>query len=138
MRSVAVQLYETAGRDGAVKLFRSHRPDYADGGQLRDFVYVRDCVAVILWMLEQPSLGGIYNLGTGQARSFLDLTHAVFAALGQSAQISFIDTPEAIRDRYQYFTQARMDRLRAAGCGVSFHSLEDGVADYVAWLKARS
>ncbi len=137
MRSVAVQLYEAARRDGAVKLFRSHRPDYADGGQLRDFVHVRDAGAVIEWMLDQSSLAGIFNLGTGRARSFLDLTHAVFAALGQAPSIGFIDTPEPIRDRYQYFTQARMDRLRAAGCRVNFLSLEDGVADYVAWLNGR-
>ncbi len=138
MRSVALQLYETLSAGGEVKLFRSHRPDYADGGQLRDFVYVADCVAVVLWMLEQPRLAGLYNMGTGQARSFLDLARAAFTAVGHKPEVHYIDTPEAIRDRYQYFTEAKMGRLRAAGYTAPFHSLEDGVAAYVAWLKAQT
>jgi ADP-L-glycero-D-manno-heptose 6-epimerase len=138
MRSVALQLYETLSAGGQVKLFRSHRPDYADGGQLRDFVYVADCAAAVLWMLEQPRLGGLFNMGTGQARSFLDLAHAALTAMGCAPEVHYIDTPEAIRDRYQYFTEAKMDRLRAAGYSAPFHSLEDGVAAYVRWLKART
>ena len=138
MRSVALQLFETVSAGGAVKLFRSHRPDYADGGQLRDFVYVSDAVRVVEWMLEQPSLAGIYNLGTGRARTFMDLARAVFAAMGREPAVEFIDTPVSIRDRYQYFTQARMDRLRVAGCGLNFHSLEDGVADYWAQFRAQN
>ncbi len=138
MRSVALQLFETLTAGGEVKLFRSHRPDYVDGGQLRDFVYVRDAVRVVEWMLEQPSLSGIYNLGTGRARTFMDLARAVFAAMDIEPAVAFVDTPAAIRARYQYFTEARMDRLRAAGCGLNFHSLEDGVADYWASFKARN
>jgi len=138
MRSVALQLYETLSAGGEVRLFRSHRPDYADGGQLRDFVYVADCAAVVLWMLEQPRLAGLYNMGAGRARSFLDLAHAVFKALGREPEVTFVDTPEAIRDGYQYFTEARMDRLGAAGFSQPFHSLEDGVAAYVAWLKGQA
>lgn len=138
MRSVALQLYETLAAGGEVRLFRSHRPHCADGGQSRDFVHVADCVAVVLWMLDQPRLGGLYNLGTGRARSFLDLAHAAFQAMGREPEVTFIDTPEAIRDRYQYFTQARMDRLRAAGYAPPFIGLEDGVAAYVAWLKGQT
>jgi len=136
MRSVALQMFETLGAGDEVTLFRSHRPEYPDGGQLRDFVYVRDCAAVVAWILEQPAFAGVYNLGTGRARTFLDLANAAFAALGKPPTVRFVDTPEAIRDRYQYYTQANMDRLRAAGCDVAFHSLEDGVADYFARLKA--
>jgi len=137
MRSVALKLYETLSAGGHATLFRSHRPDYADGGQLRDFVYVADCVAVVLWILAQSRFSGLYNLGTGQARSFLDLANAVFKALGADPEVTWIDMPEAIRGRYQYFTEARMDRLRQAGYRAPFHSLEDGVADYVAWLRAQ-
>jgi ADP-L-glycero-D-manno-heptose 6-epimerase len=135
MRSVALKLYETLSAGGRATLFRSHRPDYADGGQLRDFVYVADCAAVVLWILEQSRFSGLYNLGTGQARSFLDLANAVFKAMGETPEVTYVDMPEAIRDRYQYFTEARMDRLRQAGYRAPFHSLEDGVADYVAWLQ---
>ena len=138
MRSVALQLYETLSAGAEVKLFRSHRPDYADGGQLRDFVYVADCVAVVLWMLEQPRLAGLYNMGAGRARSFLDLAHAVFRAMGRTPEVAYIDTPEAIRDRYQYFTEAKMERLGAAGFAQPFHSLEDGVAAYVDWLNRQT
>jgi ADP-L-glycero-D-manno-heptose 6-epimerase len=135
MRSVALQLFQTLSAGGQVTLFRSHRPDYADGGQMRDFVYVADCVAVVLWILQQTRFGGIYNLGTGRARSFLDLAHAVFAAMGAEPRLAWVDTPEAIRERYQYFTEAGMERLRAAGFQAPFRSLEDGVADYFAWLR---
>ena len=132
MRSVVHQLWPKAAAGEGVTLFRSHRPDYADGGQLRDFVYVLDCAKVIAWMLERETLAGVFNLGTGQARSFLDLAHAVFAAAGQEPRIAYVDTPEAIRDKYQYFTEARMDRLRALGWTEPFTRLEDGVADYAA------
>ncbi|MEQ9643425.1 MAG: ADP-glyceromanno-heptose 6-epimerase [Alphaproteobacteria bacterium] len=130
MRSVVCKNHPVA-RDGeAVKLFRSHRPDYADGEQLRDFIYVRDCVAVVTWLL-QGKASGLFNVGTGQARSFLDLVKALYASLDQQPLVEFIDMPEAIRERYQYFTEARIDRLRAAGYDAPFTSLEDGVADYV-------
>lgn len=134
MRSVALQIFEKIGAGETVRLFRSHRPDYANGGQLRDFVYADDCVAVTKWVLGQKSFSGIYNLGTGKARTFLDLAKAGFSALKAPERIEFIDTPEQIRDRYQYFTEARMDRLRAAGYRGNFMSLEDGVADYAARL----
>jgi ADP-L-glycero-D-manno-heptose 6-epimerase len=136
MRSVALKLYETLSTGGKATLFKSHNPNYADGGQLRDFVYVGDCVAVILWILEQKRFSGLYNLGTGQARSWLDLATAVFSAMGLPADITYVDMPEAIRDRYQYFTEARMARLRAAGYDAPFTSVEHGVAAYVAWLRA--
>jgi ADP-L-glycero-D-manno-heptose 6-epimerase len=137
MRSVALKLYETLSAGGRATLFRSHRPDYADGGQLRDFVYVADCSAVVLWILAQSRFSGLYNLGTGQARSFLDLANATFKAMGQAPEITYVDMPEAIRDRYQYFTEAKMDRLRQAGYRAPFHTLEDGVADYVKWLRSQ-
>lgn len=130
MRSVVHQLWPRAAAGEAVTLFASHRPDYADGGQLRDFVYVRDCAEVVRWMLDQPRLEGVYNLGTGRARSFLDLAGAVFAAAGREPRVGFTPTPELIRDKYQYLTQARMERLRASGYLAPFTSLEEGVADY--------
>lgn len=130
-RSVAHQLFPLA-RDGqAARLFRSHRPDYPDGGQLRDFVWVEDCVDVMLWLLDHPEISGLFNLGTGSARSFADLATAVFRAVGVEPRIEFVDTPIEIRDKYQYFTQAKMERLRAAGYAAPFTSLEDGVASYI-------
>jgi ADP-L-glycero-D-manno-heptose 6-epimerase len=138
MRSVALKLYETLSAGGRATLFRSHNPDYADGGQLRDFVYVADCAAVVLWILDQKRFSGLYNLGTGQARSWLDLANAVFQAMGQAPEVTYVDMPEVIRGRYQYFTEARMERLRAAGYSAPFSSVEDGVGAYVAWLKANA
>lgn len=122
---------------GKVKLFRSHRPDYADGQQLRDFVYVKDVVQVIAWMMEQTThhpqaiASGLYNLGTGQARSFFDLASATFSGMGLQPHIEFIDMPLDIRDKYQYFTEANMAKLRAAGYTRPFYSLEAGVQEYV-------
>jgi ADP-L-glycero-D-manno-heptose 6-epimerase len=130
MRSVVAKNVATARSGGAVTLFRSHRPDIADGEQARDFVYVKDCVEVVLWLLQHDG-NGLFNVGTGQARTFLDLVTALFAALGREPNIRFVDMPEAIRERYQYHTQARMERLRAAGYDRPFTSLEDGVTDYV-------
>ncbi len=138
MRSVVHQMWPKAQAGEGVTLFRSHNPDYADGGQLRDFVYVLDCARVVAWMLERPGLAGIYNLGTGQARSFLDLAKATFAAAGRKAQVAFVDTPESIRDKYQYFTEARMQRLRDLGYDAPFHGLEEGVADYANRFLAQS
>jgi ADP-L-glycero-D-manno-heptose 6-epimerase len=138
MRSVALKLYETLSSGGQATLFRSHDPQYPDGGQLRDFVYVADCAAVVLWILAQKRFSGLYNLGTGRARSFVDLATAVFTAMGQPPQIAYVDMPEAIRGRYQYFTEARMERLRAAGYSAPFMSVEDGVGAYVKWLKANA
>jgi ADP-L-glycero-D-manno-heptose 6-epimerase len=131
MQSVVALKYPLASSARPVTLFRSHRADVPDGGQKRDFVYVRDCVAVVLWLLDRPDVNGLFNLGTGQARSFADLAQALFSALRQPARIEYLDTPPAILAHYQYFTEARMERLRAAGYTQPFTSLEDGVRDYV-------
>jgi ADP-L-glycero-D-manno-heptose 6-epimerase len=131
MKSVVAQIFPRAEAGEAVTLFKSHNAKYADGGQMRDFVYVRDCVDVVAWLLESPETNGLFNLGTGKARTFLDLARAVFAAMNRKPNITYVDTPIEIRDKYQYFTEARMERLHAAGYGNAFTSLEDGVADYV-------
>jgi len=131
MKSVAAQIWPSV-RDGqGVQLFRSYREGIPDGGQKRDFVYVRDVAEVVAWLLASPQVNGVFNLGSGQARSFEDLARAVFAAAGQPAQIGYIPMPTAIRDHYQYFTEARMERLASAGYSGAFTSLEDGVADYI-------
>ncbi len=114
-----------------IKLFKSHRPDFADGQQLRDFIYVKDCTKVMLWMADRPGVGGLFNLGTGMARSFVDLVRAIGSALDLPVSIEFVDMPDSIRPNYQYFTQANMTKLRNAGYVEAFHSLEEGVADYV-------
>lgn len=131
MRSVVHQIYPAASRGETVRLFKSDHPDYVDGGQLRDFIYVKDCVAVVRKVLDADTAAGVFNVGTGQARSFRDLAAATFAATGQPAAIEFIDMPEALKGRYQYFTQADTSKLRAAGLAPNFHSLEDGIRDYV-------
>ena len=131
MRSVAHQIYPAASRGEAVSLFKSDNPDYPDGGQLRDFIYVADCCAVIRNMLDAPTLEGLYNVGTGQARSFADLARAVFTAVGRPAVIDYRDMPESLSGRYQYFTQADTAKLRASGLAPNFRSLEEGVAEYV-------
>ncbi|HEX9463247.1 MAG TPA: ADP-glyceromanno-heptose 6-epimerase [Alphaproteobacteria bacterium] len=130
-RSVAHQLYPRALVGEPARLFKSHNPAYPDGGQKRDFVWVGDCVSVMLWLLDHPAVNGLFNLGTGKARSFADLAKAVFTAAGKPARIEFIDTPFEIRDKYQYFTEAKMERLRAAGYEQPMTSLEDGIRHYV-------
>jgi ADP-L-glycero-D-manno-heptose 6-epimerase len=138
MASVIFHAFNQIKATGVVKLFKSHRPDFKDGEQLRDFIYVKDLVAVIHWMMHQmlshewlASNNGLYNLGTGKARSFYDLAANTFIAQGLTPNIEFIDMPLDIRDKYQYFTEANMNKLRAAGYAEPFSSLEDGVADYV-------
>ena len=131
MRSVVHQLYPAAARGETVSLFASDRPDYADGGQLRDFVYVKDIVAIVRRMLDAPRLAGLYNAGTGQARSFADLARAVFAAADRPPSIAYREMPQALRGKYQYFTEADVSKLRRDGLAPNFHGLEDGVADYV-------
>jgi ADP-L-glycero-D-manno-heptose 6-epimerase len=168
MASVIFHSHNQIKKDGLVKLFKSHREDFKDGEQLRDFVYVKDVVKVIMWMMEAytihtvagkeqvkieatkfhderlilkdgggettmdyPITSGIYNLGTGKARAFKDLVAATFAGLDMQAKIEYIDMPEDIRDKYQYFTEANMEKLRAAGYTAAFYSLEEGVDDYV-------
>lgn len=130
-QSVVAHIYPRALAGEPARLFRSHRPDYKDGGQLRDFIWVGDVVDVLLWLYDHPEVSGLYNVGTGAARSFADLAHAVFSALDRPAQIDYVDTPIAIRDKYQYFTQADMKRLRAAGYDRPMTGLEDGVRQYV-------
>ncbi|MBK8909607.1 MAG: ADP-glyceromanno-heptose 6-epimerase [Rhodospirillales bacterium] len=129
--SVVSHVFPDAAAGRPAKLFRSHRPDYPDGGQLRDFVWVGDCADVVLWLLENPGVSGLFNVGTGQARSFADLAAAVYRTLGREPAIDYVPMPEAIRDRYQYFTQASLTRLRAAGYPHPFTPLEAGVAAYV-------
>ena len=140
MASVIFHSYNQINATGKVKLFRSHRPDFADGQQLRDFIYVKDIASVICFMIERHRdtetprhqvKSGLYNLGTGKARSFYDLAANTFKAMGKDVNIEFIDIPEDIRDKYQYFTEANMTKLREAGYDKEFTSLEDGVADYV-------
>ena len=135
MQSVVAKVCPLVEAGNPVHLFKSHKPGYADGGQLRDFVYVKDCVAVVVWLLRNPAVSGLFNVGSGAARSFLDLVKAVGAAVGREPDIRFIDTPVELRDKYQYFTQADMTKLRAAGFDHPFHSLEDGVRDYVRSLR---
>ena len=131
MASVIFHAFNQITATGGMKLFRSHRPDYTDGGQLRDFVYVKDLCSVCIFLMEHRKNSGIYNLGSGKARTFLDLARATFAAMGKQEKIAFIDTPADIRDKYQYFTQADTAKLRRAGYDRPFTSLEDGVKDYV-------
>jgi len=131
MASVIFHSFNQIKKDGEVKLFRSHRPDYKDGWQLRDFVYVKDLLKICYWLMEHQPASAIYNLGTGKARSFEDLVKATFAGLDMSPHITFIDMPEDIRDKYQYFTEANMNKLRAAGYKDAFYTLEEGVGDYV-------
>lgn len=131
MASVIFHAFNQISKTGGMKLFRSHNPQYKDGEQLRDFVYVKDVVKVCLFLMENKPESAIYNLGSGKARTFLDLTKNTFKAMGKEENISFIDTPEDIRDKYQYFTEADMSKLIGSGYDKGFTSLEDGVKDYL-------
>ncbi len=131
MASVIFHSFNQVLQNGRVKLFKSHRPDFRDGEQLRDFVYVKDVIKICLWLMDNHPQSGLYNLGTGKARTFADLVTATFRAMKKEPVIDFIDMPEDIRDKYQYFTEAKMDKLRQAGYQDDFYSLEDGVEDYV-------
>lgn len=131
MASVILHSFEQINECGKVKLFRSHREDYKDGWQMRDFVYVKDVVDVLYYMMTNKPKSDIYNLGSGKARSFHDLAAATFAAMNKAVKIEYIDIPLDIRDKYQYFTEAKMEKLRMAGYKKEFHSLEEGVRDYV-------
>lgn len=138
MASVIFHSFNQIQQNGFVKLFRSHKEGFKDGEQLRDFVYVKDVVKVIGWMMQHQPASAIYNLGTGKARTFYDLVKATFTALGLETKIEFIDMPEDIRDKYQYFTEADMAKLRNAGYNEPFYSLEEGVTDYVANYLSRN
>lgn len=129
--SVALKNFREISDGGAAVLFRSHHPDYEDGGQMRDFIWVEDCVDVMVWLMETPTVSGLFNVGTGKARSFGDLAKAVFKAMNQKPDIRYVDTPLPIRDKYQYFTEAKTARLRQAGYRKPFTRLENGVARYV-------
>ncbi|MBN2139624.1 MAG: ADP-glyceromanno-heptose 6-epimerase [Desulfovibrionaceae bacterium] len=131
MTSVVCKAFDQIRETGALRLFRSRRPDYAHGGQMRDFVYVKDCVEVMAWLLEHPEANGVFNVGTGIARTWNNLAKAVFKAMGVEPRLEYVDMPEAIRDKYQYFTQADMGKLAKAGCDVAMTPLEDAVSDYV-------
>jgi ADP-L-glycero-D-manno-heptose 6-epimerase len=131
MASVVSKLYPKIMAGEPARLFASHHPDYEDGGQLRDFVWVGDCVEVMLWLKDNPGVNGLFNVGSGAARSFKDLAVATFRAAGLTPRIDYVPMPEVLRDKYQYFTQARIDRLRAAGYDRPATSLEEGVRRYV-------
>jgi ADP-L-glycero-D-manno-heptose 6-epimerase len=137
MASVIFHSYNQILKTGKVKLFRSHKPGFKDGEQLRDFIYVKDIAAICLWLMNKNAdqdnapNSGLYNAGTGKARTFIDLVTSIFTSLGKEPVIEFIDTPEDIRDKYQYFTQADMSKIILAGYKEKFYSLEDGVDDYV-------
>ena len=131
MASVIFHAFNQIKKTGGMKLFRSHNLEFKDGEQMRDFVYVKDVVNVCYWLMHHRKNSGIYNLGSGKARTFLDLTKATFKAMNVEENISFIDTPEDIRDKYQYFTEANMAKLQSIGYDKPFTTLEDGVEDYV-------
>jgi ADP-L-glycero-D-manno-heptose 6-epimerase len=131
MASVIFHAFRQINASGAMKLFRSHHPEFQDGEQMRDFVYVKDVVEVCMFLMHHRRNSGIYNLGSGKARTFLDLAKNTFTAMNIEPNISFIDTPADIRDKYQYYTQANMNKLRSIGYTKPFHSLEEGITDYV-------
>ena len=131
MRSMIHKAWGQVRDRGDVRLFRSHRSEYADGEQVRDFVHVRDAVDLTLWLGDHPEINGLYNCGTGRARSWNDLARAVFESMGRKPHIRDIDMPESIRPNYQYFTEADMQKLRSTGYNASFHSLENGIYDYI-------
>jgi len=131
MASVVLHAFNQLQETGAVKLFKSHNPNYTDGGQLRDFIYVKDLTNVCLFLMHHRKNSGIYNLGSGQARTFKHLVEAIFTALNKEPNITYIDTPIDIRDKYQYFTEANMAKLKSIGYTEAFTSIEDGVRDYV-------
>ena len=131
MSSVVFKAFNQIKEKGYVRLFKSHRSDFKDGEQLRDFIYVKDMLEVIMFFLNHPEINGLYNVGTGKARTFKDLVTATFTAMDLEPKIEYFDMPPELRDRYQYFTEAKMDKLRKAGFSKEFHSLEKGIEDYV-------
>ncbi|HVY59578.1 MAG TPA: ADP-glyceromanno-heptose 6-epimerase [Xanthobacteraceae bacterium] len=138
MMSLVAKRFEDAKEGRTIRLFKSHRPGIADGDQRRDFIYVADVVAVVHWLLAHPKVSGIFNVGTGAARSFRDLMTALFGALGRAPQIEYVEMPAAIRDSYQYFTQAEVGRLRQAGYNAGFTPLEEAVKHYVSAFLDRA
>ncbi|NTW53014.1 MAG: ADP-glyceromanno-heptose 6-epimerase [Chlorobiaceae bacterium] len=131
MTSVVFKAFNQIGENGSVRLFKSHREGYLDGEQMRDFVYIKDCTKIMQWLLENPTANGLFNVGTGQARSFRELVTATFDAMGVAPSITYVPMPETIRENYQYYTCADSGNLRKAGFNAPMTSLEDGVGDYV-------
>ncbi|MEI6692806.1 MAG: ADP-glyceromanno-heptose 6-epimerase [Chlorobium sp.] len=131
MSSVVYKAFHQIHEKESLSLFESHRSDYLDGEQLRDFIYVRDCTKIMVWLLENPSVAGLFNVGTGRARSFNDLAAATFSALGRQPVIKYTPMPETLRDKYQYYTCADIGKLRSAGYTNAFTSIEDGIQEYV-------
>lgn len=131
MCSVIFKAFSQVNETGRIRLFKSYRPEFVNGGQRRDFVYVKDCVDVIWWLFETPIVNGVFNVGTGEARTWNALAKAVFNAMNVPEKIEYIDMPEQLRDRYQYFTQASMKKMEEAGCLVNFSNLEEAVKDYI-------
>jgi ADP-L-glycero-D-manno-heptose 6-epimerase len=131
MASVVHHGFNQLTESGKIRLFKSHNPDYKDGGQLRDFIYVKDICSVIRFFIENPTVNGLFNVGTGITESFSTLGKSIFKALKLSESIEYIDMPEHLREKYQYFTQAKIDKLRSVGYNNKFYTLEDGVADYI-------
>ena len=131
MASMVYHGFKQIREDGVIRLFKSCNPNYADGEQLRDFVYVKDVCFVILWLLEHKDVSGLFNVGTGRAQSFRELAEATFRAMGMEPRIEYIDMPEHLKEKYQYYTKAEMDKLRKAGYLNPFMSVEQGVKDYV-------
>ncbi len=136
MRSMVLKAWEQILATGRLRLFRSYRPEIGDGEQQRDFLSLSDAVSITIWFVDHPEVSGIFNVGSGVARTWNELAGAVFAALGREAAIEYIDMPESVRGAYQYFTCADLTRMRAAGCGVRIRSLKEGVGDYVKVLEA--
>ncbi len=138
MRSVAAKAYDRVVSEGKIKLFKSYRPDYKDGEQKRDFIYVKDVVDVMIFLMQNSQINGIFNVGTGRAHTWNELANALFKAVGQKPVIEYIEMPDILKPRYQYFTQAEMSKLRKAGYTKAFTSLEDSIADYCVYLKSKS
>jgi len=138
MRSLICKRFDDVVRDNKIKLFKSYKGEYPDGGQKRDFIYVKDAISMVFYFIEHPDKAGIYNVGTGEARSWNDLARALFSALNIPLNIEYIEMPEILRDKYQYFTQAEMSKLRRAGYDKPITSLEDAIMDYTKYLKEGS
>lgn len=138
MASVIWHAYNQITKTGKMKLFKSHNPEYKDGEQMRDFVYVKDVAEVCMFLMNHRKNSGIYNLGSGRARTFLDLTKAVFKALDKPEVIEFVDTPADIRDKYQYFTEAKMEKLKGIGFNREFYLLEEGINEYISSLQVEN
>ena len=138
MKSVICKAYDDVAQKGVMRLFKSYNSKYGDGDSLRDFVYIKDVVEVMMFLLNNPKNTGLFNIGTGKARSWNDIARSMFAAVGKKTNIEYFDMPEILRGKYQYFTEAKMDKIRQAGCNHKFMELEDSIKDYCSYLKNKS